>query len=534
MSFYDSDLDLYIFFDSSDNDSDREVKHKDTVGEIEISEKKIKKSKSSVPCLDKIITKREKKQKPTFIECPICVEPIKKSENEFKCFSCKASCCMTCMKTYLLGCEAEPHCIHCRQAISYSNFIEKFDKSWRLNDYKKHKEKILWDKEMSKMPSTVGYLDMQDKKMKYLVESRKYYGIYYNIYDLLHRKLINFDEIPEYKKKMKDALNKYQKFDVLYNQILEELDEKKKKVIRYKWTQVCLTSDCKGFLGEKYDCVLCKKKYCKDCLVEIKEGEENEHTCNEELKETIKMIRKESKPCPKCNEFISKISGCDQMFCTTCGTAFSWKTGQVENGIIHNPHAHQFFENNPQAYDEYMNMRNGVGAGAGQGGNQCRDFLPPYIFCHKMSHLEKSRMGYYHIDYVENIRRHISEYMQYRRDRNEDKMNEDLDNQDMRIKYLEKRLDEKKMKIMIHMRHKKNSFLKLVHENLISTFMVVANLMWNIQEVDNAEQFNRIYTMIEEIRNSTNKTFEFLCLKHNYASTKFKINFDFSVTPTYI
>jgi hypothetical protein len=61
---------------------------------------------------------------------------------------------------------------------------------------------------------------------------------------------------------------------------------------------------------------------------------------------TIKMIQKESKPCPNCNEFISKISGCDQMFCVHCGTAFSWKTGQVERGTIHNPHAHQYFQKN--------------------------------------------------------------------------------------------------------------------------------------------------------------------------------------------
>ena len=47
----------------------------------------------------------------------------------------------------------------------------------------------------------------------------------------------------------------------------------------------------------------------------------------------------QAKPCPRCTALISKVSGCDQMFCTQCHTTYSWITGQVTKGPVHNPYA---------------------------------------------------------------------------------------------------------------------------------------------------------------------------------------------------
>jgi hypothetical protein len=37
---------------------------------------------------------------------------------------------------------------------------------------------------------------------------------------------------------------------------------------------------------------------------------------------------------------------CDQMWCVSCHTAFSWKDGKIETGVVHNPHFYQFQRNN--------------------------------------------------------------------------------------------------------------------------------------------------------------------------------------------
>jgi hypothetical protein len=107
----------------------------------------------------------------------------------------------------------------------------------------------------------------------------------------------------------------------------------------------CPESACEGFLSSQYKCGLCEIHVCAHCHV-VKTPT---HVCDPEVVETIKQIRKEAKPCPKCASLISKIDGCDQMWCTQCFTAFSWTTGAVATGVVHNPHYFQYLRETGQA-----------------------------------------------------------------------------------------------------------------------------------------------------------------------------------------
>ena len=101
----------------------------------------------------------------------------------------------------------------------------------------------------------------------------------------------------------------------------------------------CPIEDCKGFLGSDWKCELCNVKICSKCN-ERDAGEE--HECDPNNVETVKLLAKDTKPCPSCGTMIFKISGCSQMWCPDCHTAFDWRSGVIETGIIHNPHFYEF------------------------------------------------------------------------------------------------------------------------------------------------------------------------------------------------
>jgi hypothetical protein len=107
------------------------------------------------------------------------------------------------------------------------------------------------------------------------------------------------------------------------------------------YVRPCPGPGCRGFLdAATFACAVCDHRACSKCHEMLPAGADaaDDHACDAANVASAELILKDTKPCPKCAVRIFRIEGCAQMFCTSCHTAFDWRTGEIETRHIHNPH----------------------------------------------------------------------------------------------------------------------------------------------------------------------------------------------------
>ena len=251
------------------------------------------------------------------MECGICCETFNNS-NFFK-VECKGcpddkAACRTCCKTIILNSFDDPKCVFCKSPWDRDFMNTNLTKKFVQNELKLHTENLFLERQLSLLPETQ-HRASQVKKTRELIAKREE--------ALIELKKLN-DLVKKYKATVYDYTNEINR---LYLGTLQE--DKTKENFTFK----CPDDKCKGFLSSKHFCNLCDTQYCKDCMC----VKDTDHVCDETIKETVLIIKKSSKPCPGCGEMISKIDGCDQMWCIKCHVQFSWKTGFQITGYNHNP-----------------------------------------------------------------------------------------------------------------------------------------------------------------------------------------------------
>jgi hypothetical protein len=232
---------------------------------------------------------------------------------------CKYSACKECVRMYLINTTAEPHCMKCRKKWDLEFLKTNLNATFMQNEYKEHRKNILIDSAISKMSEHYQNAIIYNNQKKAEAE--------------IQMKMQKIDEL-------------HKEINKIYKEIGEirnnpELVLKKSGDERRKFVMPCQNEGCRGMLSTSYKCDLCDKYTCAQCFSAII-GEKDDHRCVQEDIDTAEELRRNTKPCPQCGTRISKIDGCDQMWCVECKTAFSWNRGTIETGNVHNPHFFQW------------------------------------------------------------------------------------------------------------------------------------------------------------------------------------------------
>lgn len=274
------------------------------------------------------------------MDCSVCLTVFtKKIRTPYICAYCDKSACLSCFKKYIVSTPSDPHCLHCRKALTTDIVDSIFSKNFRKNELRKHRIQLLMEQERSIFPETIIIVEREDVLKEYLdtYEYHKAVLLKLSPRDSSPIDMLMILEINEIRKKLLRIQQRINEIGI---------DMKKDKVDRRVFIRKCPSCN-DGLLSSQWKCINCKTKVCKNCLaMKGKEDEEIVHTCKQEDVESAKTIESETKPCPSCGVRVEKSEGCNQMWCTSCNNAFDWKSGLKVNGPVHNPHFHEFIRGN--------------------------------------------------------------------------------------------------------------------------------------------------------------------------------------------
>lgn len=211
------------------------------------------------------------------MSCIVCDDAKKK---KIFCPSCQQGCCLDCQEKF-----GKVSCVSCEQQFT-ENFLKQngFDKLIKTI-LRPQEENLFWEREKALLSSTQALVDWEIQVEQLSKQLR--FGFQ-----------VQFPPKP------------YLTISSTGSSIFP-----------------CPSTECRGFiLPSDKKCGSCKKQVCLSCRDFIFQ---DNHHCKSETLETLALLSKDCKECPKCSVLIFRTEGCLHMFCTHCRTHFDWATKKI-------------------------------------------------------------------------------------------------------------------------------------------------------------------------------------------------------------
>ena len=406
-------------------------------------------------------------------DCNVCCEKVNKTVRKpIQCGYCMYRVCRTCVKQYVLDSFHQPHCMNCRREWSHTFLIEHLG-SFMKTEYRAKRELLLFEREKTTIP---GLLPVAERERQ--IESINFHT------EMAQKELMNWyrdyvtvDSVTEWQREKREIKRTIRQLIQERSRIylMDTKEERKAFVMK------CTVEECRGFLSTRYKCGLCSTSVCPDCHVALTPT----HQCDPNVVLSIIELKKTTKPCPSCHCPIFKTEGCDQMWCIQCHTAFSWRSGQVEKGIIHNPH-----------YFEFVKGKGGLGRNPFDipcGG------LPDYNQVYHM--MAENQLGQDEVNYLRVVYEMVGQHREITM-RNIPNDQEQLNHRALTLSYILQHTTEHQYKATLYVREQKRqrgleerqmleAFLAVIEESFRKVVQFFINFDEFLMEVEQIKAYTR-------------------------------------------
>jgi hypothetical protein len=251
----------------------------------------------------------------------------------------------------------------CRKGWTREILVSNFTQKFMSKTYKERREDLLLEREKSLMPATQPYVEIEKKiraltneivRVKVAMEKANekwarvgnrplaLIAVENNLTTEFDAAIVRHKDAQEMRKQVSNLTIDLQHLEWHQTQLMNWLHGGQVELEKRVFVRACPVADCRGFLSTAWKCGMCDNWTCPECHEVKGKDKDAPHTCDPNNVATAQLLARDSRHCPKCASLIFKIDGCDQMWCTQCHTAFSWRTGRVETNGVHNPHYYDY------------------------------------------------------------------------------------------------------------------------------------------------------------------------------------------------
>ena len=252
-------------------------------------------------------------------QCQVCCNNITVStpEVECPCDDCQYTCCMKCVRRYLLARVEVAHCMACSKEYQREFAVKALGKNWYNTKYREDRRHRLFERELALLPEAAAHVPAIQAKYKAIADESNAAAAV---------------------KAARLVLSKAREtHHQAYHNKIRALQILPKSAEKFK--HPCPAGGCKGFVSSQWKCSVCNIWSCPTCREVIGPDKDIPHTCDPGAVASVEEIMKTTRPCPDCKAPVEHHGGCSQMFCTQCGCWFNHNTGEREKGTFrHNPH----------------------------------------------------------------------------------------------------------------------------------------------------------------------------------------------------
>lgn len=238
-----------------------------------------------------------------------CAAFTSSARRRVACAYCAYAACRECQRRYVLSQPTDAQCMNCHNGWNREFLDSALGKTFVAREYKRHRERVLLDRERAQLPATqlqLGNYRRAERAAREIQQQEEELDALRRRMTVLARAISRARTALQHARRTNYTTDPLAATTTAGGPLAAE---------RRTFVRACPAEACRGFLSAAWKCGTCDARACPRChellpaaasRAEAMAG----HACDPAAVATAQALARDTRPCPKCAAPIFKIDGC--------------------------------------------------------------------------------------------------------------------------------------------------------------------------------------------------------------------------------